>query len=174
MNLFFEKVLPSEKDKIAEVYGILKRSEEDMYYSQGLVHWKTPYPIDAIKRDCAEREVYIAKNLDSNQFVHTFQLDFKPFGSQDANIEEVEDEIKTNVVYLRKFATDPQVSGKGIGKQSMNFIENYCRSMGISKICLDVYEKSQKAIQFYIKNGFIVIGSKPTKHFRVYVMEKQL
>ncbi len=50
MNLNFERVLVHEDSKILEVYKIIKRSGEYMFRKQGLIHWKNPYPIEAIKR----------------------------------------------------------------------------------------------------------------------------
>ena len=47
-----------------------------MFKEQGLVHWRTPYPIEAIKKNCEEREVFLAKDMDTNMYVHTFQLEF--------------------------------------------------------------------------------------------------
>ena len=166
MNLIFERVLPNDDAKITEVYEIIKNSGEDMLRNQGLTHWSTPYSIESIKRNCSEREVFLVSDLDKDQYVHTFQLEFSY--TLDRNKTE------KKIASINKFATDPQVAGKGIGKQSMKFIEDYCRSKGVSKICLDVYEKSEHAIRFYKNRGFEIIGQKPTRHFMVYLMEKQL
>lgn len=166
MNLIFERVLFNDDSKISEVYEIIKNSGEDMFLNQGLIHWRTPYPIESIKKNCGEREVFLAKDMDKEQYVHTFQLEFIYTSS--------ENKIDENVVIINKFATDPRVSGRGIGKQSMDFIEDYCRSKDASKLCLDVYEKSEHAVKFYKDRGFKVIGEKPTRHFVVYLMEKQL
>lgn len=161
MNLIFERVLPNDDGKIAEVYEIIKNSGENMFRNQGLIHWRTPYPIESIKKNCSERQVFLAKDLDKDQYVHTFQLEFTYT-------------IDKNLASINKFATNPQVAGRGIGKQSMDFIEDYCRGKGVSKICLDVFEKSEHAIRFYKNRGFKIIGQKPTRHFVVYLMEKQL
>lgn len=166
MNLYFEKVSVNEDKKIEIIYDILNNCGEYMYKSQGLRHWRTPYPIESIKKNCKEREVFLAKDLDANQYVHTFQLGFKASSLLDNTVH--------NVAIINKFATISQAAGKGIGKQSVEYIENYCRDKNVSKLCLDVYDKSEHAIMFYKNRGFIVIGSKPTRYFRVYLMEKQL
>ena len=172
MNLIFERVLSNEDVKISEVYEIIKNSGENMFLNQGLIHWRTPYPIESIKKDCTEREVFLIKDLDKNKYVHTFQLKFTYFTS--LHILFNKENTKIIVANINKFATIPQLTGTGIGKQSMNFIENYCRSKDVSKLCLDVYEKSEHAIRFYRNRGFRIIGKKPTKYFKVYFMEKQL
>jgi len=166
MNLDFERVLPNEDSKIMEIYRIIKNSGEDMFKNQGLIHWRTPYPIESIKKNCNEREVFLAKDLDKDKYVHTFQLEFTN------NLTKIKSNEST--ANINKFATDPLISGRGIGKQSINFIENYCLSKNISKLRLDVYKKSKHAVRFYKDRGFGIIGEKSTKHFEVYLMEKQL
>lgn len=161
MNLTFEKVLQNDEEKIDEIYKIIKLSGENMFKTQNLTHWKTPYPKDSIKLDCENREVFLIKDIELNIYVHTFQLEFTT----------VENE---KIAYINKFATLPNASGKGIGKKSIKFIEEYCRDKEVYKIVLDVYDKSDHAIQFYKNRGFSITSSKPTKHFSVYIMEKIL
>jgi GNAT superfamily N-acetyltransferase len=172
MHLIFEKVMPHEDAKIKKVYEIIKNSGQDMFHNQGLSHWKTPYPIESIRRDCLDREVFLIKDMDKDEYVNTFQLEFINYDS--SRILSNNNNKKDVVAYINKFATIPQMAGKGVGKRSIDYIETYCKSKGISKLCLDVYEKSEHAIRFYKNRGFSIIGQKPTKHFVVYLMEKQL
>lgn len=164
MNLSFEKVNSDDFEKIIEIYNIIHDCGQTMLHNQGLTHWSKPYPIDFIKQDCLNRDVYLIKDLNKNTYVHTFQLEFR----------YICDDRQTTEAYLYKFATRPNFSGKGIGKFSMDFIEDYCRSIGVAKISLEVYEKSEHAIRFYQHRGFIITGQKQTRHFVVYLMEKTL
>ncbi|WP_079528171.1 GNAT family N-acetyltransferase [Halobacillus hunanensis] len=170
MKLVYEKVYPDEQNKLSEVYEIIKNSGEKMFKEKGLIHWRTPYPIENIKIDCKEREVFLAKNTDTNSYVHTFQLEFLNDDLKNSNSNNK----VSNIVVINKFATLPQYAGCGIGKQSINYIEKYCLSRGVSNISLEVYDKSKHAIRFYKKRGFVVTGSKSTRHFTVSLMEKQL
>lgn len=165
MNLSFEKIFPNEDKKVSEVYEIIKVCGEHMYKEQGLAHWRSPYPIEAIKENCKEREVFLVKDLDTDTYVHTFQLEL---------ISKFIDANEVPIAIINKFATIPTVAGKGIGKLSMDYIEEFCSNKGVSKIDLDVYDKSDHAVQFYKKRGFIITGSRPTRHFTVYLMEKRL
>ncbi|MES1038111.1 GNAT family N-acetyltransferase [Peribacillus simplex] len=167
MNLTFERIFSHEDKKVSEIFEIIKVSGEHMFKEQGLVHWRTPYPKEVIQKNCNDREVFLVKDMDTNTYVHTFQLEFTK-SLIDSNKNELQ------VAFINKFATIPKVAGKGIGKKSMDYIEEYCRKKGVSEISLDVYDKSEHAIQFYKKRGFAVTGSKQTKHFTVYLMGKQL
>lgn len=172
MELYFERVYSDDNKGILEIYEIIKACGEHMYQEYGLVHWKTPYPIESIKKDSEQKEVYLVKDTNTGKYVHTFQLEFRNRWFE--NSKKHDDEKKLKIAFINKFATHPKVSGKGVGKLSMQYIENYCRKNGVSKLCLDVYDKSKHAIQFYINRGFIIVGSKPTKHFNVLLMEKDL
>lgn len=175
MNLAFERVHVNDSNIMLEIYEIIKNCGEEMYRKYGLTHWSKPYPIEAILDDCVKREVFIAKDLDANSCVHTFQLEFINPNLIYSFYEKKENEEKEIIIArIVKFATHPKFAGKGIGKLSIEFIEKYCRNKGISKICLDVYEKSINAIQFYKNRGFVIRGKKPTRHFMVYLMEKQI
>src|SRR5699024_430383 len=125
-------------------------------------HWLRPYPINLIKEDCEKKEVFIAQELETMMYLHTFQLRFYLLKGT------------KKIAEISKFATLPEAEGKGIGKRSMNFIEDYCRDRNTTKITLEVYDKSINAINFYLNRGFIIIGSKPTNHFTVNIMEKEL
>lgn len=168
MNLSFERVFKDEHSKIKTVYEIIKISGERMFKDNGLSHWKNPYPIESIQRDCFEKEVFLIKDTTEDVYIHTFQLGFEKF----LNNNDAEKELHTATI--NKFATVPEVTGKGIGKKSIDYIEDYCREKGVSLIKLDVYEKSEHAISFYKKRGFEVTGSKPTRNFKVYLMEKKV
>jgi len=50
----------------------------------------------------------------------------------------------------------PQHQQKGIGKEIMNYIINFCKSNNVKYIYLEVAENNQKAINLYKKFGFEV------------------
>jgi len=168
MKLAFELVLPNEEEKIKGVYQIIRTCGLRMYEDHGLVHWLSPYPIEAIRSNCQEREVFLVRDLTDNIYIHTFQLEFKPDSSQ----TKIDGQKSRLTAVISKFATLPEVSGRGVGVQSINYIEEYCRGKNVQKICLEVYDRSTHAIQFYEKRGFNIAGSRPTRHFTVYIMEK--
>lgn len=163
-KMIFEQVLDNDANRIDYVYNIIKQSGQDMFENQGLIHWKTPYPKESIKQDCAQKKVFLLKQ--DGEYVHTFQLEFvkKDSGRDNASLQGL----------VSKFATLPKYSGQGIGKQSMGYIERICVENRVNTIKLDVYDKSKVAISFYKKRGFEVTNSKSTKHFEVYIMEKRL
>ncbi len=153
-DLLFVK-LNDNDNRISDVYEIIKACGQDMYENQGLLHWRTPYPIENIKKDCIEREVYLV--LKDISPIATFMLSKDKKG-----------------MLLSKFAVHPKNSGGGVGTKCLEFAESLCLEQSIYNLHLDVNTQSKRAINFYLKNGYQIYGETPTRHFRVLLMEKNL
>lgn len=146
-----------EKAKIEHtnyIYNNIKSCADDMA-KQGMFHWIPYYEKKCIEEDIKSKDVYIVKI--NNSIVGNFILTVKDEG-----------------IYLGKLTILPEYSGKGIGTRCLTFIEKYAQEKAIRLINLDVYEKSIKAINFYKKNGYKIIGEKPTRRFKVKLMQKEL
>lgn len=167
LELEFIKVNVNDLVAISAIYDILKTSGDYLYQSKGLIHWRNPYPKESIHENIKNREVFIVKDSITNQFIHTFQLEIK--NSTIKNNTNTE-----TVVEINKFATHPNWLGQGIGKKSINYIEEHCKQNSINKITLEVYDKSEDAICFYKKMGFITVGERKTRFFNVLIMEKYI
>ena len=143
---------------IEKVYEILDACGTQMYSDLGLNHWIPAYPADAIKKDCEDKFVVLTWDTESKSYTSTFQM----YLTEDRNL------------YIRKVATRPNLYGKGVGRKNLAFIADFAMKMGAAKICLDVYDKSENAISFYKKDGFVVTGKQKTRRFEVLLMEKVL
>lgn len=150
-------VKTSDKELINAVYRILFKCGLNMA-KKFLFHWIPPYSKRAIRRDCGTKQVVIVKDSQLQDYTSTFQM-------------QVE---KDNCLYASKIATDPKFEGRGIGKTNMLYIELYAKEKGCESIRLDVYVKSLRAVHFYERNGFSIIGTKRSIRFKEYIMEKSL
>ncbi len=155
MSLSFVRVSPENEDALISIQNILKACGEDMFNRLGLEHWKNPYPIDAIRKNAAEREVYLI--YDDGNEVGTLQL-----------YEE------NGKLVLAKLGVLPECSGKGIGSLALRFMEERAGRLGLNTLYLDVYDKSEHAVNFYLHHGFEIKGLAPTRRFSVYLMEKKI
>lgn len=155
-NLVFYKVERSDTQAIDSIYHILEECGEDMLNNQGLTHWGTPLPHGAIAEACKTRDVYLVTDVNGSPLA-TFQLE---------NLEAS--------VALSKFAVLPSVSRHGIGSFCLNKVEELSKARNKQFITLDVYEKSSRAVTFYLKNGFIETGKAHTRCFVVLLMEKRV
>lgn len=152
-NLVFNKVLFYDNIAIENIFSILSTCGADMYENQGLEHWRNPYPIENIKSDCNNKNVFLVYL--ENKAVATFMLTIDVGGA-----------------LITKFAVSPEFSGKKIGSRCIEFINDWCKEKQINRIHLDVYDKSLVAIKFYERNGFVIYDSAPTRRFRVLLMER--
>lgn len=143
---------------LENIYCILSACGHDMYERYGLEHWIPDYPLENIEKDCQDKFVVLGYDEEKKQFVSTFQM----FLDEDCNL------------YIRKVATLPAYQGRGIGKKNLEYINDFARKLGCEKICLDVYDKSEDAIKFYLHNGFQITGSRKTRRFEVLLMEKSV
>jgi biotin carboxylase/N-acetylglutamate synthase-like GNAT family acetyltransferase len=145
-------------DKIKIVFQILSACGHDMYNNRGLEHWLPDYPIEAIEKDVKDKFVILVYDTLSGEYISTFQMYLE---SDDS-------------LYIRKVATLPEWQGRGIGKKNMLFVNDFARKLHCKKVCLDVYDKSQESIDFYLHNGFKVTGKTKTRRFEVLLMERCL
>lgn len=150
-------VKSTDKEYVNEIYKILFRCGVHML-KQGMFHWLKPYSIKAIMNDCITNQVVLVKDKETGMYTSTFQMYV----------------TKDNSLYVRKIATNPNVEGKGIGKKNMQYMETHAKKCGCLKLCLDVYKKSSRAVNFYKKLGFEIIGERKSRFFSEYIMEKDL
>ena len=143
---------------ITNVFNILSACGHEMLEKDGLEHWIPDYPIEAIEKDCNDKFVVLGYDEERKQYTSTFQM----YLDENRNL------------YIRKVATHPDCQGRGIGKRSMAYVFNFARKLGCEKVCLDVYDKSKAAIDFYLHNGFRITGKKATRRFEVVLMEKSM
>lgn len=88
------------------------------------------------------------------------------------------DEGDTRSAFLNRIYVDPAWKGKSVGSALLAEVIANVRQQGKDRISLTVYEKNTRAVAFYKKSGFDVIG---TDIFQVgddkqtdFVMEKRL
>ena len=149
------QVKPDDREQIDTVFRILRRCGHQMA-RQGLFHWIPSYSRRAIRRDCAEKQVFLVWDDEAKAYTSTFQLHEKPDGN----------------LWARKLAVDPSFRGRGIGTRDMTFMVEYARKNQYPALCLDVYAKSVNAIRLYEKLGFVTFGEAHTIRFRELLMKK--
>jgi ribosomal protein S18 acetylase RimI-like enzyme len=64
----------------------------------------------------------------------------------------------TKIAYINQIAIDTTYQNKGIGNALLNKCMEVSINSGMTKIKLEVYNHNKAAIQFYIKNGFVICG----------------
>ena len=152
-----QKVFMLDFVSFFKVSEILRKCGKDMAEKYGLNHWNNSIIKNIIiVLLCALRnKVYLVYEKD--RAVATFQL------------KKIDEKCR-----LQKLATSPQNSGKGIGSFCMNYIEETAKKEGCKKVCLEVYDKSVHAGNFYSHRGYKEVGKTNTLKYTEILMEKEI
>ena len=142
---------------LCKVCSILYRCGKNMAEKNGLQHWNNSYlKTLAIVFLCAlKNKIYLV--YDGKRAIATFQT--KKTG---------------DALRFQKLATDPRYAGKGVGSFCLNEIESVAKAMGCARVCLEVYDKSAHAREFYEHRNYVVCGEVSTLKYTELQMEKKL
>ena len=151
-----KKVNILDISSINKVVYILGCCGKDMYEKYGLNHWNNSWfkNFVIVCLCILKNNVYLVHDNEKNP-IATFQT-----------------KIKGNSLNLQKLATNPHYAGKGIGSFCMNEAEKYAIDNNCSRVCLEVYDKSQHAIDFYIHRNYKIVGKTNTLKYTELLMEK--
>lgn len=107
--------------------------------------------------------VKLAKSLRKGNNVYFLALlDSKPVGFTKAKINSLNDNIESVAqMELQKIYVLPEYHGSGVGSVLMNEVKRLAWDIHPDYLWLDTYITNEKAIRFYERNGFEIIG----KHF---------
>ena len=143
--------------KICSVAKILNECGKDMGLKYNLHHWDNLYlkSLLIVLLCIMKNEIYVVS--DGKKDIATFQV--KCMG---------------NALHFEKLGVRPAAAGAGYGSYCMNLIENMAKKKTINKVKMEVYDKSNHAIQFYEKRGYRKIGTDGTLKYTELVMEKEL
>lgn len=77
-------------------------------------------------------------------------------------------------LHFEKLAVEPQFNGNGIGSFCLQQIEKEARENECRKVEMDVYCKSEHAIQFYINHGYTHVKNNNTLKYKILCFEKDI
>lgn len=103
----------------------------------------------------AENFLTVFTDLEKKGVLYIFEDQQKPIGMFKLVPQHYRN---THIVYLGGLAIDPEQSGKGHGSQMMEEIKAYAKMNGFLRIELTVATTNEKAIQLYLKAGFVHEG----------------
>ena len=76
--------------------------------------------------------------------------------------------------WIHTMGLDPSLTGKGIGKKILSFVEDAAKRAGKKYVRLDCNGANERLCRFYESNGFKNAGSKPWEQWMVRLYEKEL
>lgn len=155
MELRYQQLSPAN---VESAHEILRLCGLDMQERLGLSHWVPPYPLERLRQDAQNRQVYAV--LHANQVIATFTL-----GTALPRLYEKVPAIlgmwstpQPRALYINHLAILPAFQDRGCGRRCVQTIEGMAAEQGCDVIRLDAYSKHEGLQIFYTKLGFRNVG----------------
>ena len=142
---------PVTKSNLQQYLTVGSKSYREHYLHLWENEDPTPYISHGLTQEVVERELQ-----DPNALNYLISWDNETVGIlklvKDCGVDEISDidALKAEKIYLLK-----EHSGKGIGKQLLQFIEDMATKLGKKYVWLDTMQKGNP-IFFYQKNGYVI------------------
>lgn len=153
-------------DKIFELYSEAIENME----KQNIHQWDEIYPDkEILRQDILKNQMYIGEK--DNNIAVCFVLN-----------EECYEEYKNGnwicpkarFCIIHRLCVNPLFQNKGIARESMEYIENLCKSSGYDSIRLDCFTENPYSKKLYDKAGYTITGYADWRKGRFELREKKL
>lgn len=165
-------------DEIDVLYSIIEECGLDMKKRFDLAHWCPPYPIETMRINAEQNNVFGVLRLrgeDAPEVVGTFTIGATGW-KYDSMLWE---NPNHHPLYLGKLAIRPKYQGQGIGSWCMAKIEKLARHWGCQAIRFDAITHHSILLQFYQNLGYTPRGNRCvqdwlTREWEITYFEKVL
>lgn len=142
--------------KISEIPDILTITQACAKKMQenGIFQWNEHYPSkEAFQKDIERGELFVVeeKNTVQGTIVISTLMDeeYKPIQWLTPN---------GNSVYIHRLSVHPNLQGKGLAQQMMDFAENHAREHRFVSVRLDTFSQNKRNQRFYEQRGYQKLG----------------
>ncbi|MDP4108992.1 MAG: GNAT family N-acetyltransferase [Bacillota bacterium] len=162
----FRKAAQNDLKNIMQVYeAAVKRMDE-----LGIHQWDEVYPSESIvKADIRNKELYIG--FSGNSIVSVFTLN--PMHNKEYETGDWQyDNVRYSVIH--RLCVNPACQNKGVGTQTMKYIEDTFRNENIEAVRLDAFSQNPAALRLYEKLGYKKVGEVLFRKGLFFLFEKKL
>ena len=142
--------------KISEIPDILTITQAcaKKMQEKGIFQWNEHYPSkEAFIQDIERNELFVIEEKDTVQgtIVISTLMDeeYKPIQWLTPN---------GNSTYIHRLSVDPELQGKGLAQEMMDFAENFSREKGFVSVRLDTFSQNKRNQRFYEQRGYQKLG----------------
>lgn len=160
--------MAAEED-LKPVKQVYKNAIEAME-RKGIYQWDSIYPSEAdIRNDILSSQMLLGEVDGKIASVFTINRDY------DQEYSEGNWQYKDATFFVvHRLCVNPEVQGYGIGKKTVQFIEDMLSAKGIETIRLDAFSKNPISIKMYEGLGFKKTGEVHWRKGLFYLYEKKL
>ena len=152
-DLLTRLTLHHARDDDAVAVHTLLTAAGDALARQGFRNWIPHYPLDRVRGDIGEREVYVVHDTDEPVATYTLAR-----AALRAYAPAPWPEPALASLYLNRLAVDPARQGHGIGAWCLQQIATEARSRDMKAIRCDVLEANLGLRGFYERHGYVARG----------------
>ena len=163
-NITLRNANHGDLEAIIKIY----REATEAMESTGIYQWDHLYPNEEILReDVTKNEMFLGEI--GNEIVSLVVLNHE-YDSEYiyGNWQYTEDAF----CVIHRLCVNPAHQGKGIGKRTLNIIEEYLRSKNYKAIRLDAFSNNSIAVKMYEKLGYKRVGEVNWPKGLFYLYEK--
>lgn len=103
----------------------------------------------------------IRLQLEGPDIFHLAEMDGESVGYLKLNISAKVPEVDgLNAIQLERIYIRKHLYGKGLGNMLLEVAVSEARDLGYDQIWLGVWQENKRAIDFYLKNNFKIVGNK--------------
>lgn len=142
--------------KISEIPDILTITQACAKKMQenGIFQWNEHYPSnEAFQKDIDRGELFVVEEKNTVQgtiVISTFMdEEYKSIQWLTPN---------GNSVYIHRLSVHPNLQGKGLAQQMMDFAENHAREHRFVSVRLDTFSQNKRNQRFYEQRGYQKLG----------------
>ncbi len=144
--LTLHKAIPDEIESLQE---IVRLCGEDIGARFGLTFWSPPPPIELMRRQAVEKDVYTVK--DGIETVATFTFGLSGWPEQSAPLWA---DAGHRAAYLSRLAVRPDRQGQGIGRWCLAETERLAEEQDCRAIRLDAIRAFAPPLALYRRLGY--------------------
>lgn len=163
-ELILKRVRENDEESLGTVQRVLQECGEEMFLRYNQLHWAIPLSINIIVEEALTKEVYLVTD-EKNSVIATFNMSESPSMYFDTD---------KKAMYFQRLGVIPSLWRRGVGSRLFGMIEDRAKRDGCECIRCTVYSESRNAVNFLKKHGFKTLYKRPSKHFILFCMEKEL
>ena len=142
-------ITPVTKDQLFKLRDLMETT-----FMEAFEHLNAPENIEIYKAQNLSKENVLAEMENKNSSFYFVYFGDEPAGYLKLNIKEAQtDSLLDNALEIERIYLLNAFQGKGLGKALFAFAEGLAVKGGYSWLWLGVWEKNDKAIEFYTHHG---------------------
>lgn len=154
-DIISEQIRRATQDDLDRVWTVIKKCS-DWLLENGLDHWDAYYSKELIEEKLNKSTVFVVEvkgnvvgtvTISTDEVEYYTESDVAQFSNKDSR-----------AVYVTALAVLPSMQGLGIGSALMKMVEDKAFEMGISTVRFDCRARYKELVEFYLKNGYSVVG----------------